>query len=133
MRHRTVEEGHTVEKMDTLDSLTRKLISSFEHLEEHLLLEQLAVPEDLYDPEGSVELWVASSRAYGTKEEIVVRGHLSLPTSVVTERNVRELARLFKNELLGSEHFRHATNVAGMAGTVADKGSVPSTEEAQLN
>jgi hypothetical protein len=56
-----------------------------------------------------------------------------LPTSVVTERNVRELARLFKDELLGSEHFRHATNVAGVAGMVADKGSVPSTEEAQLN
>ena len=119
--------------MDTVDGLARKLISSFEHLEEHLLLEQLAVPEDLYDPEGSVELWVASSRAYGTQEEIVVRGHLSLPTSVVTERNARELARLFKDELLGSEHFRHATNVAGVAGAIADKGSVPSTEEAQLN
>ena len=87
------------------------------------------MPEDLYDPEGSVELWVASSRAYGTQEEIVVRGHLSLPlslpNSVVTERNARELVRLFKDELLGSEHFRHATNVAGVAGMVADKGSVP--------
>jgi hypothetical protein len=106
--------------MDTVDGLARKLINSFEHLEEHLLLEQLAVPEDLNNPDG-------------TQEEIVVRGHLSLPTSVVTERNVRELARLFKDELLGSEHFRHATNVAGVAGMVADKGSVPSTEEAQLN
>jgi hypothetical protein len=113
--------------MDTVDGLARKLISSFEHLEEHLLLEQLAVPE------GSVELWVASSRAYGTQEEIVVRGHLSFPTSVVTERNVRELVRLFKDELLGSEHFRHATNVADVAGTVADKGGVLSTEESQLN
>ncbi len=128
-----IEEGHTVETMDTVDRLARKLMSSFEHLEEHLLLEQLAVPEDLCDPEGSVELWVASSRAYGAQEEIVVRGHLSLPTSVVIERNARALAQLFKDELLGSEHFRHATTVAGVAGTVADKGSVPSTEKAQLN
>src|SRR5215207_7340344 len=71
MRHRTVEEGHTVEKMDTVDSLTRKLISSFEHLGDYLLLEQLAVPEDLWDLEGSVELWVASTHAYGAKEDIV--------------------------------------------------------------
>jgi len=133
MRHRTVEEGHTVEKMDTLDSLTRKLISSFEHLGDYLLLEQLAVPEDLWDLEGSVELWVASTHAYGTQEDIVVRGHISVPTSVVLERNARELAQLFKDELLGSEHFRHATTVAGVAGTVADKGGVPSAEEAQLN
>jgi hypothetical protein len=100
MRHRTVEEGHTVEKMDTVDSLTRKLISSFEHLEDYLLLEQLAVPEDLWDLEGSVELWVASTHAYGSQEDIVVRCHISVPTSVVLERNARELAQLFKDELL---------------------------------
>ena len=119
--------------MDTVDGLARKLISSFEHPEEHLLLEQLGMPEDLYDPEGSVELWVASTHAYGAQEDIVVRGHIGMPTSVVLERNARELAQLFKDELLGSEHFRHATNVAGVAGTVADKGGVPSAEEAQLN
>lgn len=50
--------------MDPTDRLARKLISSFEHLTEHLLLEQLAVPEDLQDPEESVELWVASNTAY---------------------------------------------------------------------
>nr|MBA3792057.1 hypothetical protein [Rubrobacter sp.] len=46
--------------MDPTDHLARKLISSFAYLEEHLLLEQLAVPEDLSDPDESVELWVAS-------------------------------------------------------------------------
>jgi hypothetical protein len=84
-------------------------------------------------PEGSVELWVASAGTYSAEEQIVVRGHLSVPTSVVIERNARELAQLFKDELLGSEHFRHATTVAGVAGRVADTGGVPSTEEAQLN
>lgn len=119
--------------MDPIDGLARKLISSFEDLEEHLLLEQLAVPEDLSDPEGSVELWVASAGTYSAEEEIVVRGHLNLPTSVAIERNVRELAQLFKEELLGSEHFRYATTIAGVAGTAADEGGVPSAEEAQLN
>jgi hypothetical protein len=133
MRHRTVEEGHTVEKMDTVDSLTRKLISCFEHLEDYLLLEQLAVPEDLWDPEGSVELWVASTGTYSAEEEIVVRGHLSLPTSVAVERDAEELAQLFKEELLGSGHFRHASTVAGVAGKAADERGVPSAKEAQLN
>jgi hypothetical protein len=119
--------------MDPIDSLARKLISSFEHLEEPLLLEQLAVPEDLSDPEGSVELWVASTGTYSAEEEIVVRGHLSLPISVAIERDVEELAQLFKEELLASERFRHATTVASVAGKVADEGGVPSAEEAQLN
>lgn len=119
--------------MDPIDTLARKLVSSFEHLEEHLLLEQLAVPEDLQDPEESVELWVANTNAYGAHKEIVVRGHISVPTSVVIERNAGELAQLFKEELLGSEHFRHATTVAGVVGRVADKDAVPSAEEAQLN
>jgi hypothetical protein len=119
--------------MDPIDTLAHKLISSFECLEEHLLLEQLAVPEDLSDPEGSVELWVASTNAYSAHEEIVARGQISVPTSVVVERSDRELAQLLQEELLGSEHFRHATTVAGVAGRVADKGGVPFTKEAQLN
>ena len=100
--------------MDPIDSLARKLISSFEDLEEHLLLEQLAVPEDLSDREGSVELWVASTDTYSTGEQIIVRGHLSLPTSVALERNAEELTQLFKEELLASQRFRHATTVAGV-------------------
>lgn len=124
---------HAFKTMDPVDGLARKLISSFEHLQEDLLLEQLAVPEDLSDPEGSVELWVASTRAYSVQEELVVRGRLSLPTSVVIERNARELAQLFKEELLASERFWHAITVAGVAGKTADEGGVPSAEEAQLN
>lgn len=119
--------------MDPIDSLVRKLISSFENLQEHLLLEQLAVPEDLSDPEGSVELWVARTGTYSTGEQIVVRGHLSLPTSVALERNAEELTQLFKEELLASQRFRHATTVAGVVGKAADEGRVPSAEDAQLN
>lgn len=119
--------------MDPTDHLARKLISSFEQLEDHLLLEQLAVPEDLSDPDGSVELWVASTEAFSAEEQFIVRGHLSLPISVVIERNAQELAHLFKDELLASEQFRHATTVAGVAGKAADEGGVPSAEEAQLN
>ena len=119
--------------MDAIDGLVRKLISSFEHLEEQLLLEQLAVPEDLSDPEGSVDLWVVSARIYGAQEEIVVRGHLSLPTYVALERDAEGLARLLREELLGSERYWYATTVAGVAGRAADEGGVPSAQEAQLN
>lgn len=119
--------------MDPIDRLARKLISSFEHLEEHLLLEQLAVPEDLQDPEGSVELWIASNKTYSAEEGIVVRGHLSLPTTVAMERDAQQLARLLKEELLDSEPFRHATIVASITGKAADEDGVPSAEEAQLN
>lgn len=122
-----------METMDPIDGLARKLINSFEHLQENLLLEQLAVPEDLSDPDGSVELWVASTETYSTEEEIIVQGYLSLPTTVAIERNAQELAWLFKQELLASEQFRHATTVAKVAGTAADEGGVASAEEAQLN
>jgi hypothetical protein len=44
------------------------------------------VPEDLADPEGSVDLWVASARAYYREEEIVVRGSVSVLTAVALER-----------------------------------------------
>ncbi len=119
--------------MDPIDGLAHKLINSFEHLQEDLLLEQLAVPEDLSNPDGSVELWVASTETYSTEEEITVQGYLSLPTTVAIERNAQELARLFKEELLASEQFRHATTVAKVAGTAADEGGAPSAQEAQLN
>jgi hypothetical protein len=119
--------------MDPIDNLARKLISSFEHLEEYLLLEQLAVPEDISDSEGSVELWVASTGTYSAEEEIVVRGHISLPTSVAIEHDTQELARLFKEELLESKQFRHAATVASVAGQAAEEGGVPSAEEAQMN
>ena len=51
MRHRATEHGGRLATMDPTDHLARKLISSFEHLQEYLLLEQLAVPEDLADPQ----------------------------------------------------------------------------------
>lgn len=121
MRHRATEYSGNVETMDPKDGLARKLINSFEHLEEDLLLEQLAVPEDLSDPEGSVEMWVASTETYSTEEEIIVQGYLSLPTTVAIERNPQEPAWLLKEELLASEQFRHATTVAKVAGTAADE------------
>ena len=49
------------------------------------------------------------------------------------ERDAKELARLFKEELLPSEPFRQATVVAGVAGKAADRRGVPDSEEAQLN
>ena len=55
-----------------------------------------------------------------------------MPTSVVTERDAKELVELFREELLASEQFRHATTVADVADKAADEG-VPSAEEAQLN
>lgn len=119
--------------MDPTDHFARKLIDSFAHLEEHLLLEQLAVPEDLSNPDESVELWAASTGTYSAEEEIVVRGHLSSPTAVALKRGAEELAQLFREELLDSEHFRRATTVAGVAGKSADEGGVPSAEEARLN
>ena len=48
-----------------------KLIaSSFEHVEKHLLLEQLTVSEVPQDPEGSVDLRVASDKTYDEAERL---------------------------------------------------------------
>lgn len=54
--------------MDPVDGLASESISSSERLEGQLLLEQPAVPEDLSDPGGSVEPWVAGTGTYGAEE-----------------------------------------------------------------
>lgn len=123
--------------MDPIDELTRKLISAFEELEDELVLEQLAVPEDLADPEASVDLWVAiamaTAEAYGLEEELVVRARVSVPTAVALEWDADELVQLFREELLHSQEFRQATRVAGVASLVAEEHGVPSQEEAEQN
>lgn len=119
--------------MDSIDELARKLISAFEMLGEELVLEQLAVPEDLADPEASVDLWVATAEAYGLEEELVVRARVSVPTVVALQWEADELSQLFREELLHSEQFRHATRVAGVASRAAEEGGVPSPEEAEQN
>ncbi len=120
--------------MDAVDGLARKLIEAFERLRDSLVLEQLAVPEDLADPAGSVDLWVASAGSYDDPEEgIVVRGRVTMPTAVALENDAEELSLLFREELLGSERFGRAGGVARVVGRVADGRGVPSPEEAEKN
>lgn len=121
------------QSMDTVDELARKLISAFEELEEEIVPEQLAVPEDLADNEGSVDLWVATAETCDLGEELVVRARVSVPTAVALQWDADELGRLFREELLNSEQFRQATRVAGVACRAAEERGVPSPEEAEQN
>lgn len=119
--------------MDSVDELARKLISAFEMLEEEIVLQQLAVPEDLADPEGTVDLWVATAETYSFEEELVVRAKVSVPTAVALEWDTGELGRLFREELLHSEQFRRATRVVAVVSRTAEERGVPSSEEAERN
>lgn len=119
--------------MDSTDELARKLISAFEMFGEELVLEQLAVPEDLDDPEATVDLWVATAEAYDLGEELVVRARVSVPTVVALGWDADELGQLFREELLHSEEFRRATRVAGVASRAAELRGFPSPEEAERN
>lgn len=118
--------------MDEVEKLARKLIEVFEALE-GLLLEQLAVPEDLDDPEGVVNLWVASEEAYGAEEEIVVQGQISVPATTVLASNVEDLIELFREELVGSDELDKAVRLARIVGRATQRRPVPSSEQAQLN
>ena len=131
--------------MDPTDKLARKLIEAFEPLSEEVILEQLAVPEDLSDPEGSVDLWVeiatkgdgagaeASTGTSHEEDQFVVRARVSLPTAVVIECEVGDLVRLFREELLHSEPLRRASTSAGVASRAAERDGIPSPEEAERN
>jgi hypothetical protein len=122
---------------DDTDELARKLIEAFEPLGEEVILEQLAVPEDLTDPEGTVDLWVATAVAtaetYDFEEEVVVRAKVSFPTTVALEWEAAELGLLFREELLNSQQFRYATRVAGVASRAAEERGLPSSEQAERN
>lgn len=58
--------------LDPVERLASKLIAAFEPLKGELVLEQLAVPEDLDDPEGEIDLWLASEKTYAIEEIIAV-------------------------------------------------------------
>lgn len=119
--------------MDSIDELAWKLISAFEELEEELVLEQLAVPEDLADPGGTVDLWVATADTYSLEEQLAVRATVSVPTAVAFRWEADELSQLFREELLNSEEFRQASRIASVASRAAEERGVPSPEEAEKN
>ena len=119
--------------MDATDELARKLIEAFESLGEEIVLEQLAVPEDLADPAGSVEMWVTGALPCEADEPFVVRGKVSVPTAVVLGREIEEFCRLFREELLRSEPFRRATTTAGVASRAVERDGMPSCTEAERN
>ena len=132
--------------MDPTDRLARKLIKAFEPLGEEVTLEQLAVPEDLADPQGSVDLWVeivmkgaeagteASAKASHEQEDhFMVRARVSVPTEVVLKCEMGDLVRLFREELLHSEPLRRASTSAGVASRAAKRDGIPSPEEAERN
>lgn len=118
--------------MDEVEKLARKLIDAFGALE-GLLLEEVAVPEDLDDPEGSVDLWVSSNETCGGRQEISVRGRISLPAGIALALNTRELAELFGEELLGSEEFKEAALLSCIMERAWKERGAPSPEGASLN
>jgi hypothetical protein len=110
---------------DDTDELARKLIEAFEPLGEEVILEQLTVPEDLTDPEGTVDLWVATvvatAETYDFEEEVVVRAKVSVPITVALEWEAAELGLLFREELLNSQQFRHACRVVSVTSLAAQE------------
>lgn len=113
--------------------MARKLMEAFEPLRDSFVLEELVLPEDLSDPAGTVELWLADARSHHREEEIVVRGKVGMPASLALDSDADGLYRPFGEELLGSELFFHAATVAGVLSQAADERGVPSPEEARKN
>ncbi len=78
----------------------------------------MPIPEDLSDPAGVVDPWLAGARSYDLDEEIMARGKVSAPTSLALECDAYELYRMLGEELPGSELFSYASYAATVAGVV---------------
>ncbi len=123
--------------MDIVDELARKLISALEPLSEKVVVEQLAVPEDLDDPRGMIDLWMVGTEVQPvgerSEETIVVRGSASLPTGAVRELGTRELTDLLRRDILESQGFREARLTARVASAGTRTTDLPSSEDVRRN
>lgn len=122
---------------DRVDKLTDKIIRAFEPFSDRLLLERIAIPEDIDNPNAEMDLWVVGAEAQPLDSEarksIVLRATASIPIEAVVQSDRHELSRLLQENLLDSPEFRHARVTAQVAAAAARSGGVPTEEEAQRN
>ena len=122
---------------DRVDEIADKLIEAFEPFSETLLLEQIAVPEDLDDPQALVDLWVVGAEVQplgdSPEQAIVIRGTASVPTGAVIELDTEGLTSVLRDGLLRSPELREARLTARLASVSAESGGIPSSEDAQRN
>lgn len=120
-----------------MDEIAEKLIEAFEPFTDTLLLEQIAVPEDLDDPEALVDLWVVGADVQplgnSPEEAIVIRGTASVPTGAIIELDTEGFTAILRDGLLRSSELREARLAARLASAGAENGGIPSPEDAQRN
>jgi hypothetical protein len=122
---------------DDTNELARKLIEAFEPLGEEVILEQLAVPEDLDDPNTMIDLWVVGADVHpvgeSAEEAIVLRGSASVPTGAVTDLDTGELTELLRCGLLESREFREARLTARVASAGTRTTDIPYGDDIRRN
>lgn len=120
-----------------MDEIADKLIEAFEPFTDTLLLEQIAVPEDLDDPRALVDLWVVGAQVQSLgdsqQEAIVIRGTASVPTGAIQDLDTERLTDILRDGLLRSPELREARLAARLASASAGIGGIPSPEDAQRN
>lgn len=131
--HPTIKE----DMPDQVEALADKVIEAFEPFSGTLLLEQIAVPEDLEDPRGAIDLWMVATEAQpvgeSSAEAIVVRGSASIPTGAVRELGTGELTDLLRQDILESQDFREARLTARIASAGTQITDVPSADDVRRN
>lgn len=122
---------------DQVDAIADKVIEAFEPLCDTLLLEDVAVPEDLDDPRGMVDVRVVGTEVQPVgerpEEAIVIRGSASIPTGAVRELGTGELTDLLRRDILGSQDFREARLTARIASAGTQTTETPSADDVSRN
>jgi hypothetical protein len=122
---------------DLVDALANKVVEAFEPFRETLLLEQIAVPEDLDDPNTMIDLWVVGADVHpvgeSAEEAIVLRGSASVPTGAVTDLDTGELTELLRCGLLESREFREARLTARVASAGTRTTDIPYGDDIRRN
>lgn len=122
---------------DKVDEIANKVIEAFEPFSDTLLLEQIAVPEDLDDPGRRIDLWVVGAEVQpvgeSSPEAIVVRGSASIPTGAVRELGTGELTDLIRRDVLESQDFREARLIARVASGGMQTTDIPSASDVHRN
>lgn len=122
---------------DMVDALANKVVEAFEPFREMLLLEQIAVPEDLHDPNTMIDLWVVGADTHpvgeDAEEAIVLKGSASVPTGAVMDLDTGELTELLRCGLLESREFREARLTARVASAGTRTTDIPSGDDIRRN
>ena len=126
---------------DRTDELAATLMEAFTCYLDGFCLEQLAVPEDLDDPGGEVELWIRSEECFVEEESRdkhgwdgpILRCYLSISAGVVEGLDAPDLAGVFEQAIAHSEEHQQARNMGRLLGQVDPERIPSSDEQAEMN